>query len=407
MAADATKTLAWLDRVTNQSDISSSPVRIEGVKQRFPYWSDVEKLMLPRPLLSLDDPFSDDRAEEMTKSITELYVDDAVDIGHPYSRLAAEDLPPPVASPPSLHTKFSPRSATSDPIDDNVKVLQPIGTGRPGHKKTDSASSIATTSTSRALSPRASDNEVPSSLRRFFNHIMWLTQDSSTEVGVESCILVTNDDDKVKVAKMFGIRVKQLQQMKDFMDKEAGKLSLSPQPSTAGAEDKSQGTPPKSPGQKPLVASDAGVNGASADDDDEVILVRPKSVPKSPQSASTPPSRPQLMDPNSFGRAPATNGRGGHGHRGRGVYGGPRGGIPSTPLRSAERPPSRGAIYSPRRGNHGLQQQTQQHQSATQQQQQPPAAPLDLTKPIDPNAFTRATAGPSSTRGRRRLWEPS
>jgi hypothetical protein len=232
---------------------------------------------------------------------------------------------------------------------------------------------------------------------------MWLTQDSTTEVGVESCILVTNDAEKLKVAKMFGIRVKQLQQMKDLMDKEAGKLSPSPSPSAAGTEDKTHVTPPKSPGQQLHVASDAGTNGTSADDDDEVILVRPKVAPKSPQAASTPPNRPQLMDPNSFGRVPAVNGRGSHGHRGRGVYGGPRGGMPSAPLRSSERPQSRGAIYSPRRGNHGL-QQPQQHQSAPQQQ---PAAPLDLTKPIDPNAFTRATAGPSSTRGKRRLWEPS
>jgi hypothetical protein len=398
-----------LDIITNQSDISSSPVRIEGVKQRFPYWSDVEKLMLPRPLLALDDPFSDDGVEEMTKSITELYVDDSIDTGHPYSRLATEDCPPPTASPPGLHTKFSPRSTTSDPIEDNLKVLQPIGTGRPGHKKTDSSSSIATTSTSRALSPRASENEVPSNLRRFFNHIMWLTQDSSTEVGVESCILVTNDDEKLKVAKMFGIRVKQLQQMKDFMDKEVGKLNQSSPAKVAESEDKLHAMPPKSPGQKSpapklLVASDVSANGTSAEDDDEIILVRPKVAPKSPQAAPTPQNRPQLMDPNSFGRAPAANGRGGQGHRGRGVYGGARGGMSSAPVRSSDRPPSRGAIYSPRRGNHGL-PQTQQHQAAPQQQQQ--AAPLDLTKPIDPNAFTRATAGPSSTRGKRRLWEPS
>jgi hypothetical protein len=378
------------------------------VKQHFSYWSDVEKLMLPRPLLALDDPFSDGGVEEMTKSITELYVDDSTNIGHPYSRLTTEDCPPPIASPPGLHTKFSPRSTTSEPIEDNVKVLQPIGTGRPGHKKTDSSSSIATTSTSRALSPRASENEVPSSLRRFFNHIMWLTQDSSTEVGVESCILVTNDDEKLKVAKMFGIRVKQLQQMKDFMDKEVGKLSQSSPSKVAESEDRPYIMPPKSPGQKspdPKMppASDAGTNGTSAEDDDEVILVRPKMAPKSPQAAPSPQNRPHLMDPNSFGRAPAANGRGGHGHRGRAVYGGARGGI-SAPVRSSDRPPSRGAIYSPRRGAHGL-PQTQQHQGAPQQQLA--AAPLDLTKPIDPNAFTRATAGPTSTRGKRQLWEPS
>jgi hypothetical protein len=240
---------------------------------------------------------------------------------------------------------------------------------------------------------------VPSNLRRFFNHILWLTQDSSTEVGVESCILVTNDDEKLKVAKMFGIRVKQLQQMKDFMDKEVGKLSL-PSPTKVGPED----TAPASPAQRspgPKLPSDIGTNGTSAEDDDEIILVRPKAVPKSPQAPPTP--RPQLMDPNSFGRAPATNGRGGHGNRGRGAYAGARGAMASAPARSSERPPSRGAIYSPRRGTHGL-PQTQQHQAGPQQH---PAAPLDLTKPIDPNAFTRATAGPSSTRGKRRLWEPS
>jgi hypothetical protein len=397
-----------LDEITNQMDSpAASRIRIEGPSEQYESWSEVEKLMLPKSLLSMDDSTTVENAdivEDNTRSIAELYADDASDFGSPTSRETSEEQDPFTTDE---FPKYSPRilSASSSPcVEPPKKVLQPIGTGRPSHKKTDSnASSIETSSTTRPQSKHIGD-DVPDSLRPFFNHIMWrIKKDPSTTTKIDSYILLTNDNAKQSVAQRFGIRVKRLEQMRDVIGREDSEskngLMIA---NTETIEDIKTPTllPAASIIEGEQQASETTVKGHT-DDEEEVILMRPKAPPKAPQAMQKPqsPGKPQLFDPNSFGRGP-THSRGGN-QRGRGGFGSPRGSSASP--RYSERPPSagRGALYSVRRGGG----QTQPQSSP----QQPPATPLDLSKPIDPDAFTRATAGSTTNvrGGRRRLWEPS
>lgn len=388
----------WLDEITNQTDSpAASRIRIEGPSEQYETWAEVEKLMLPRPLLSMDDSITSDatdRTEDTTRSLAELYADASLDVHSPVSPTVDEQESPDFP-------KYSPRllSSSSSPcIDPPRKALSPIGTGRPFHSKTDSnASSIDTSSTTRPQSRRFGD-EVPNSLQSFFNHIMWrIKKDPTTTSQLDSYILVTNDNAKQVLAQRFGIRVKRLEQMRDIINKETSHLNgkvttpeLSAQPTKSNGMSSSV----------PILDEQHAIEGAAKDttDDDEEILIRPKQPPKGPQAMQTPksPGKPQVFDPNSFGRNPGHSGR--NSGRGRGAFGSPRSNAGSG--RFQERPTSsgRGAIYTVRRGGGG----------GGGQQQQPPATPLDLSRPIDPNAFSRATAGATrAVRGGRRLWEPS
>jgi hypothetical protein len=417
-----------LDEITNQTDSpAASRIRIEGPSEQYESWHEVEKLMLPKPLLSMDDSITIDNTEHIedsTRSIAELYADDASDFGSPTSRETSDEQDPFTTDD---FPKYSPRllSASSSPcVEPLQKVLQPIGTGRPGHKKTDSnASSIETSSTTRPQSKHLGD-EVPDSLRPFFNHIMWrIKKDPSTTTQIDSYILLTNDNAKQTVAQRFGIRVKRLEQMRDVIGREDSESKNGLMIANTETIDNNNKTPSLLPAA-PIIEGEQPASETTLKDqteeDEEVILIRPKAPPKAPQAMQKPqsPGKPQLFDPNSFGRGPTHSSRGNQ--RGRGGFGSPRGA--STSQRFTERPPSagRGALYTVRRGGGQQQQQTQsqtqpqqqpQPPQSPQQQQQPPppTTPLDLSKPIDPDTFTRATAGtkPATRGGRRRLWEPS
>jgi hypothetical protein len=428
-SADARAALEWLDLTTNRPDsAAASRIRLEGNNETYKTWAEVEAFMLPRPLLSMDDslstenteiPETPEKTEETTRSIAELYTDDHSEGDSPVSRQTADERDTFAAGdfPKQSPRLFTPSASPRIEPPKKEKVLQPIGTGRPSHKKTDSnVSSVSATSTARPLSRQIGD-DVPDSLQQFFNHIMWrIHEDKSTTTNINSYILLTNDNAKQIVAQRFGIRVKRLDQMRDIIAREHadsqtgllisnanGHLTNSHQsPSLAPAAPITERNNEREAQANASLAKDEG----DQDDDDEV-LIRPKGPPKAPSTMKKPPQspgkQPQLFDPNSFGRGPSHSGRGSSGsHRGgrsNGPFGSPRGGNAHSP-RFSDRPTSagRGALYTPRRG-------------ASVQHHSPQPAPLDLSKPIDPDTFSRATASGSTGRnrggGRRQLWEPS
>jgi hypothetical protein len=426
IGADAKAALAWLDHSTNQAvSPAASRIRLEGEKETYKTWAEVEEFMLPRPLLSMEDTVSTENTEstekfeEPKRSIAELYTDDNSEIGSPVSRQTAEERDTFTAGdfPKQSPRLFTPSASPRIEPPKKEKVLQPIGTGRPSHRKTDSnVSSVSATSTARPLSRQIGD-EVPDSLRQFFNHIMWrINEDKSTTSNINSYILLTNDNAKQIVAQRFGIRVKRLEQMRDIIEREQAEsqtgLMISNANGLLSEIHQSPSLAPAAPiternNDEEAQASESSATDCQTPDDDDEVLIRPKALPKAPQAMKkqpqSPGKQPQLFDPNSFGRGHSHSTRGGSGHhrggRSSGPFGSPRGGTSHSP-RFSDRPTSagRGALYTPRRGG------AQPHHG-------PQPAPLDLSKPIDPDTFTRATAGGQNGRtrggGRRQLWEPS
>jgi hypothetical protein len=470
--ADARAAMKWLDELTNMTNSAvGSRVCIEGSLQKYDSWSEVKAFMLPKDLLSVEsngntaESASDDE-ESLTKNISDLYVDDEPDDCEAHS--TPEPRPVEPASPVSTFTKYSPSLLSSSPFcEPQPKVLAPIGFGRPLHRKTDSnASSIITTSTARPSSrlqdeedddeEEEDEDDVSADLRPFFNHIMWrIKKDPTTDMGVDLYILLTNDLAKQAVAQRFGIRVMRLDQMRDLVvredqdlknriamqKREASQLtSLHKQP-TLGFGNGSAviADPPASPTIKkadspaptPVTPARSEQSKEEDTEDDDVILIKPKlnvAPPKAPQamqSPQTPWQAPKsadgsakriLVDPNSYARdttAPRSpqlnNGGSTRGNNRARGWGSVRGNAANNTNgstsggRFGERPPSRG-VYQVRRGQQGGSQQPHQNQ---QQQQQ---SPLDLSQPIDPNVFSRGSAGiargPKETKVKRQLWEP-
>jgi hypothetical protein len=367
--------------------------------EQYKSWSDVERYMLPMALLSMQDEPETSTLEESRKSIAELYADDGDDVsdfGSPTSRETSEERES--FAKYTLPATVVP-SATSSP-----KVLQPIGTGRPNHKKSDSdASSIGTTSTTRPQSRRIGD-EVPDSLRQFFNHIMWrIKQDPTTTTHLDSYLLLTNDNAKQILARRFGIRTKRIEQMRDLIDKHDKESTTMIQNGIT--------TPQRTPVLAPAAPiSEAATDEDVDDEDEEVIFMKPRRGHATPNQPKSP--EPIRVDPNSFSRPPPPGPANRGNPRGSRGFGSPRSTNGSRfqdrerererPF--TERPPSsgRGALYTPRRGG---------AMTAAQQRTEP----LDLTKPIDPDAFERGTVsggrggrgGRGRGGGRGRLWEPS
>jgi hypothetical protein len=206
-----------------------------------------------------------------TKKISDLYDDDAEAdcsaaatavsainsvLGTPEQRIAQPSTAMvPDSSPMStFSTKYSPSMISSSPFaapePGQSKVLAPIGSGRPGgHRKTDSnASSIMTTSTARPVSRSVADGptspilvtsptlssplpetvddieddeDVPPQLKSFFSHVLWrINQDPTTDSGLDAYTLLTNDLQKQKLAQRFGLKVKNLAQMREIIARE-------------------------------------------------------------------------------------------------------------------------------------------------------------------------------------------
>ena len=471
-SGDARLAMKWLDELTNQTNSAvGSRVRIEGSQERYEDWSEVRSFMLPKDFLSVESNelarTETDEDETTIKKISDLCVDDEPDVDVPNPLLTPEQRIVEPASPVSAYTKYSPLLSSSPFGEPKAKILAPIGSGRPTHRKTDSnASSVMTLSTPRPASRQTEDidDDVPKDLYPFFNHIMWqIKQDPTTDMGVDSYILLTNDLAKQTVAQRFGIRVKRLDQMRDIVvredqdlknriamqKREAALLNTIHKPPMLGFGDGSPvlseapASPTISSGASPRTTPSTpakSLESAGDDTEEDIILIKPKNnagPPKGPQAMQhqQPQKGPKanqqskaggrpVFDPNSFARggvvAPpastlATNGsnsvRGSNRARGFGTLrGNPVNGTGnSSPSASggrfSERPPSRG-VYSVRRGQQASPQQAPPPQQQQQVQQQ---KPLDLSQPIDPNVFSRAStaaAGRKETPVRRQLWEP-
>lgn len=348
----AEEALTWLDTITSLPDDASNRhaadlVHLQGGFETFERWEEVEQFLLPQTLLSMESDTHED-PDSATEGLADLHLDAMPDNT---SISSQESIEARTASPVSVYSATSPSMLNASPYKD-YKTLQPIGTGRPSHKKSDSNVS----SMSAEGSGKKQRRSIPIALRPFFNYILWrIHQEENASAALETFILVTNDPLKQQIAQRFGIRVKKLEQLREVIAREERDIRNREQmlkKETAIAK------------SEPAV-----IKEPKADDEDEVVLKR--APPKGPQAMN---GRP-VWDPNAFGRAPHSPLRGG----GRGV-------------------PFRGR-GSPARGN---------FTPRAMATPSPRHAPIDLSSPIDPDAFSRPPPANRVARGgRRRLWEPT
>ncbi|TLD35966.1 Glucosidase 2 subunit alpha [Venturia nashicola] len=350
----AEEALTWLDTITSLPDDAPNRhavdlVHLQGGYEVFERWDEVEQFLLPQTLLSMESDIYED-PDSATESLADLRQDAMPDNT---SEGSQESIEARTASPVSVSSAASPGSLNAAPYKDS-KSLQPIGTGRPSHKKSDSnVSSISGESTGKKQR-----RSIPIALRPFFNYILWrIHQEENASAALETFILVTNDPLKQQIAHRFGIRVKKLEQLREIVAREERDIKNREQMhrrETAIAV------------SEPVIAPDMKTEG---EDEDEIVLQR--VPPKGPQAMNG----RAVWDPNAFGRAPYSPLR----PAGRGV-----------PFR-ARASPVRGS-FTPRA-------------MATQSPRQPP---IDLSNPIDPDVFSRPPpANRVQCGGRRRLWEPT
>jgi hypothetical protein len=320
-------------------------VHLQGGYETYESWAKVEEYLLPETLLSMETESQD--TDSMEDSLADLNLDALPDHASACSQDSTDVR---TSSPISAYSSTSPTLRTASPYIE-TKVLQPIGTGRPSHKKTDSNVSLTSTESSSKRSKRT----VPIALRPFFNYILWrIHQEENAAAAMESFLLVTNDPLKQQIAQRFGIRVKRLEQIREIIAREERDVKNRAEMLKKEMEAEAQ--------------PDVAVQQSGSDDEEDEIVLK-RTPPKAPQAMTN----GRVWDPNSFGRAASSPARGPRGaFRGR-----------AGPIRGNYAPRPAAPIV-------------------------PRAPPVDLTKPIDPDSFTRASGANRVARGgKRRLWEPA
>jgi len=367
ISTEAREALRWLDEITSVND----NVHLQGGFEVYETWTEVEKYMLPDTVLTQADEPED--TDNLTGTLADLHVDDSSDRASVSSHDSVERSKTP-SSPLSSYSSTSPGVRNASPYVP-AKVLAPIGTGRPMHKKSDSNASSSTQGTTKP-----EERRIPFAVRPFFNHIVWRINQEQTESAMESWIVLTNDPLKQSIAQRFGIRAKRLEQLRDIIareDRDLRNRQILQKKEIEAAKEQ-----PNSIFAATLPAPQINIQ---KEDEDEIVLKRTRSPPKGPRATTIQSAngfRGPVWDPNTFGPA-------GHVPNGRNTF--------QRGNRSIQR--GRGGRPFPAFPHKGPTPMPRQQQNVT---------PFDPSKPIDPDSYNRPPPSKSVARGgRRTLWEPS
>jgi len=353
VGTEARKALEWLDRITTWTESrAAGRVELQGPEDQYQTWAEVEKYLLPDTPLSYED--EDPEEEDLARALNERLA-----FRNSTNRTSHESPTCHVTPSPLLNTITpSTNLGTHPPV--KVKIDAICATSPKLNKLAQEAPS-STCATPRQGSPSSG---IPASVRPLLNFVVWRAH-NDVEPGTARYILLTDDSVIQKQAQKFGVRAKLLNQVRNIVAKDGRKLDVG----------------------KPLPEEDTLENGViqddipamDEDDDAEEILFKPlhRAVP-----TITPNGFSNVLDPNHFGRTPATTRRGnGSNHT-------------STPTPPR---PAGGRVTpnaSRTRGN---------NVPVARQARQ-----LQFVKPIDPDSYARPA--PVLRRGRggsRRLWEPT
>lgn len=250
-------------------------------------------------------------------------------------------------------------------------------------------------------------SDIPLALRPLLNYILWrIHQETNPSDALRSFVFLTDDPIKQKCAQRFGVRTKTLREIRTVVAKQgqqSRQRDLSTRTSVAPYQPASRHYPtpaPAAPEPSDLVPAvdvpsnvidvhdSVSANGGSDSDDDEILLVRPAVNERNET----------IVDPDQFSRNLLSTPRGAHaGRRGRGRGGAsPRGG---GRIVGRQSPATLG----------GANPNTPMSNRLTREQLKSLRnTPLSENKPIDPNSFSRpapAKAG-AARGGTPRLWNP-
>lgn len=364
-ATDAREALRWLDDITSLPQ-SAGLVQLQGPDQVFETWEQVERFLLPQTLLSMDD--ADHESDIISAELDALHVGGESDEASMSSSLSIDKEPTTPSSPRSAFSENSPTLLNASPY-------ASMGPGEPADR-------TARNSADMKLPEGRANGAIPPILRPLFNHVVWLiNQEENTDAAFASYILLTNDEYKQTMAQRFGVRAKRLEQLRDTIAREDRDLKNRLQLFKKENNDLGIRTPAATP-KKTATAEILPTESAS--DDEDVVLLKPGT-----RGATVTPNGQRILDPNEFSRGPAAqqSPRGGRGGRGS-SRGAARGSSrPSTANGTQTAPP---AVQPVPKGT-----------------PRGPRVAQDLTKPIDPDSFSRPSAQRSMRGGRRKLWEPT
>ncbi|KIW07096.1 hypothetical protein, variant 5 [Verruconis gallopava] len=407
VSIDAREAIDWLDNITSDSDNPASKlVHLEAPLQMFDSWAEVEKFMLPETLLSMESEqpeasvaaSSAATAECSDSNLADSLADLRMDALPDNASVSSQgSVGARTSSPISVYSATSPGLLIASPFRE-PKAVQPIGHGRPMHRKNNS--NVSSTSTDHTIVTKK-PKVVPRSLQPFFNHLLWrVNQGTNFTETMDTYILVTNDPLKQQIGQRFGIRCKRLEQLREIIAREDRDLKNRQQMlkkeirNPAVSKEAEVGV--KTPAKRHDTAN--GTDGAHDQDDDEDEIVFKRPPPKAPQAMNAHANGKHVFDPNVFG------GRGQYmfARGARGMYRGGRGGGGSSANnRSSNNHHNNNndRHFHPRNGGASTTPRQLQLQAAT---------PVDLTKPIDPDSYSRPGSTKGMSRGgRRRLWEPT
>jgi len=378
LASGAAEALSWLDEATTNSPLL---VKLQEPYEQFETWAEVERFALPSTLLSEGNAIeSYDVGHNVEGSEeTGIKVEEEKQEWPSFSSADSH------SGPSTPHSAVTNRSVS--PLSPPTSPLKAPLTE--ASSQTEHGSSVDGTVEEERLASSGSQGETttPSELRPIFNYVMWrIHQETDPRAALETFIFLTDDPVKRRCAQRFGIRVKNLEEIRHavarearearnriiFEEKEAAKnaaikQAVSPKPTAA--------TPVARSPKSAQVQQPAATPLSDDDEEDEVVFKRgPPKEPASMRAPQPPQSEKKLIDPNQFSRGadPAVRGNGRGSTRGGFV----RGGAP------------RGAFVHARGGRNN--------------------APADSPdKPIDPNSFARPSPGRGRARGGGRLWMPT
>ncbi|KAI9726888.1 MAG: hypothetical protein M1828_000236 [Chrysothrix sp. TS-e1954] len=382
LKVDAQKALQWLDHITTLTESKAvGRVQLQGPDHQYKTWKEVETYLLP------ETPLSNKDASGNMDSLSRI-LDENLFVGQ--SRPQNDN----DGSTTRSDSGGSSSDLSATPEFMKAPEVQTDNTTGAGDKtRTSKASETALNGHMHEDDGVATAEGVPARVRPLLNFVVWRTHHREpTDTSSSIYILLTDDQVIQRQAGKFGVRAKLLAQLRNIVSRNGKNVSEDAHPvaNTANVPALDVSSP------KSDVVDD--------DDDEEKILFNPAQRPK---SSSGPLPRPDLMDPDHFGRGPAprspsnnVNLRGSP-QAPRGFRGSPRGRFATQPRNGVPSP-----IHAPTgpaavRGAHGSMRGRGHHTNGRFQD--------NLNhRTIDPDSYVRPA--PTMHRGRgpfRKIWEPN
>ena len=210
-SSDAREAVNWLDLITSESSAKSARIYLQGVKEAYDTWTEVEKYLVKNrtAVRVAHEQGTSDIAKEMQ---SRLNIQDNSDLNSITSSGSIGIRSKSPSSPRSLYSSTSASLLTNSP-----------------HKE--EKAPAASQSTNECFKTRKLEDNVriPLSLQGFYNHIVWRMNHKLSPEATSTYIILTNDKLKADIASQFGIEVMRVDRLRYVIDSNSGLRSSSEQ----------------------------------------------------------------------------------------------------------------------------------------------------------------------------------